>query len=1221
MKKFLLALFALLGVVGYITAQKQNNIWFFGNKAGLDFNFTPPKAITSALFTLEGTASISDPAGHLLFYTNGATLWDRNQNPMPNGSGLLGGESSTQAALIVPLPNSCTQYYVFTTEDQFTNGGLAYSVVDMCLHDGLGDVVASTKNTLVIDRTTEKVTAVLHANGVDIWILTHTHSSNKFQAYLLTSSGLTTTPVVSTIGSNYSSTDIIGPIRASHDGSKIVSSASFGDICEMFDFNNTTGVLSNAVNLNSHWSGSRSVYGIEFSPDDHLLYLSTFFITNYLYQLNLATNVLTTLNSVSGNYRYGALQMGPDKKIYMVRNESAFVDVIHQPNVSGTGCQYVEHSLDLLPGTKGQSGLPNFAPYSFFQDSTSSISLGHDTTICAGDSIILHVQSNKNCPSSYVWNDGSTDPEKIVKTTGLYWVRVESSCAKYIDSIEIDVVPTPDVTLENAVICTGEVITLDASFPGSTYLWSDHSISPQLTVSVSGIYTVTVSNACSTITASANISVVPPSHLSFVANICQGSSFEGYTESGIYTDTLITELGCDSIRVLTLTVIPGSNTFLERDLCSGGSFEGYTKSGIYVDTFNLVNGCDSIRTLRLNVIDCTPIVQYDLEACSAFMFNGSNMDYSEFLPTFPSQLTCADVSADYLFRSPPQMNKHSCTHGVNGSIAMCVSSLNSCTYIAGHQASIVIEFTIHPQTDSLVKFTGLEFYEQAPTNYNWISGDSGPNNFPTFYGIRILKNGLEVFRKENIHTTNSWTLQSYSFIDNDLFRVQANTTFRIELLPYCPIGDASVVSAWDIDAVKIYAGCIAIQSPKPIISGRVITRTGLSVSNATMVMSEDADFSNVTNKPTDAAGHYAFENLEKDGHYFLKGYKNDDVLNGVSTLDLIRIQKHLLGIEPFTSLHQYIAADVNHSGRVTVLDLLDLRRLLLGLYNEFPGNTSWRFGDMAQEMGGADISLFSELKTIEYPRHDIDNADFLGIKIGDVNEDIKLLTGNLTSRSEKTFSLMMENEEIKEMTPFTVAIKAGEHTSIAGLQMALQIEDLELVGISSEKLFITPENFAVHNGVLSISWSQSESILLEDEDELYQIKFIAHHAGQVRDKIKLTKERLCPEAYPGNDLESYAIHLECGKQISNLQEISFFQLEPNPFHSAFTTRFYLVNGGKTTIRFFDVSGKLLYTTEHEYSSGEHVEQINGEDIPLNNGIVYCQLICNGYTAMQRIMKF
>ncbi len=91
---------------------------------------------------------------------------------MPNGTGLMGGFSSTQSALIVPLPNSVSKYYIFTTQDYATDGGLSYSVVDMNLNGGFGDLIIGNKNILVIDQTSEKVTSVLHANGIDVWIIT-----------------------------------------------------------------------------------------------------------------------------------------------------------------------------------------------------------------------------------------------------------------------------------------------------------------------------------------------------------------------------------------------------------------------------------------------------------------------------------------------------------------------------------------------------------------------------------------------------------------------------------------------------------------------------------------------------------------------------------------------------------------------------------------------------------------------------------------------------------------------------------------------------------------------------------------------------------------------------------------------------------------------------------------------------------------------------------------
>jgi hypothetical protein len=143
--------------------------------------------------------------------------------------------------------------------------------------------------------------------------------------------------------------------------------------------------------------------------------------------------------------------------------------------------------------------------------------------------------------------------------------------------------------------------------------------------------------------------------------ICEGQSFEGYSVSGIYQDTFLTQEGCDSIRILTLEVIPAITTNLYREVCLGESVEGYSQTGVYVDTFGLTSGCDSIRTLRLVVLTCEPVVYYDLDACRSYMSDGSIMDYSEFDPEYPNGLDCGDVSATILFREPPAENKHSCT--------------------------------------------------------------------------------------------------------------------------------------------------------------------------------------------------------------------------------------------------------------------------------------------------------------------------------------------------------------------------------------------------------------------------------------------------------------------------------------------------------------------------------------------------------------------------------
>lgn len=521
---FLIVFFLFVHVL-HLLAQKQNNIWYFGTNAGLDFNVDPPKSITGNLVAPEGSAAISDPDGKLLFYSNGITVWDRNKNIMPNGAGLVGGASSTQAALIVPLPNSCSQYYLFTTEDHYTDGGLAYSVVDMCLNNGFGDIILSTKNTSVINKTTEKVTGILHANGVDIWIITHTLSTNKFQAFLLTSSGLSTTPVVSTVGSYYAPDAIIGPIRASHDGSKVVSSASFRDICEMFDFDSSTGQLTNTYDLDQLFIGQQWVYGIEFSPNDSILYLSTFYVTNYVYQVDLLTKQLTTLNSISGNYYYGALQMGPDKKIYLARNNSTFLDVIDQPNIPGIACGYHEKGQLLIAGTSSLSGLPNFAPYSFSLMPNTLVSLGNDTTLCNGDSLIINLSSSTNCPVNYLWNDGTSSNKKVIKSTGIYWVVADYPCFSFRDTIQIDAPQAPVISFNDTTICEGQKVTYNAFFAGASYLWSDQSTAPKIDIEKQGHYWVQLNSSCYSVTDSFTIDVLRQPEINFPdTSFCEGDT-------------------------------------------------------------------------------------------------------------------------------------------------------------------------------------------------------------------------------------------------------------------------------------------------------------------------------------------------------------------------------------------------------------------------------------------------------------------------------------------------------------------------------------------------------------------------------------------------------------------------------------------------------------------------------------------------------------------------
>ncbi|MEM7036207.1 MAG: hypothetical protein AAF570_04435 [Bacteroidota bacterium] len=216
-------------------AQGENNIWYFGNAAGLDFNNPGPPTVLSngQTMQLEGSTSICDSAGNLLMYTEGQSVWNVNHQVMPNGTGLLSGYSCSMAAIIVPLPGSDSLYYIFAVND-VTGGagplGFSYSVVDMSLNGGTGDIVSGMKNLPIDMNSSEKVVYTKHSNGLDYWILHR--SGTDMKAYLMTSAGFNSTPIDSS-GSTY--WDIFtGGMQISGDGSKLASCSQ--DFIEMFDF-------------------------------------------------------------------------------------------------------------------------------------------------------------------------------------------------------------------------------------------------------------------------------------------------------------------------------------------------------------------------------------------------------------------------------------------------------------------------------------------------------------------------------------------------------------------------------------------------------------------------------------------------------------------------------------------------------------------------------------------------------------------------------------------------------------------------------------------------------------------------------------------------------------------------------------------------------------------------------------------------------------------------
>ena len=471
----------------------EGNIWYFGQYAGLDFNSgSPTVLLNGALTTNEGCATICDANGDLLFYTDGSTVWNNMHTPMSNGTGLMGNSSSTQSGVIVPLPGNPNFYYIFTVDDNIGANGCRYSVVNMSLNGGLGNVVVTQKNILLFAPSSEKISAVNHANGTDIWVITHPWNSNQFLAYLVTPLGMTTPPVISNVGSFYSGTsaNTRGYMKASPSGNYICCAIEGMDKYELFNFNNTTGALTTFLISGANF---QDAYGVEFSPDGTKMYGSRRW-GNPLYQWDLTSGVpgtiaasQTLVYTLSTNYG-GALQLAPDGKIYLARNYQGYLGVINDPNTAGVACNYVEPGVT-LGGRTSKEGLPTFIS-SFFNIADFSY-----VNQCFEDTTLFSITDTTFLDSA-LWNFGdittgplnsSTDffPGHIFSYPAIFDVTLITYRSGLGDTItiQVEIFAYPEIALGNDTsICTGSTILLDAGNPGSTYYWSSFSTNQSISI-------------------------------------------------------------------------------------------------------------------------------------------------------------------------------------------------------------------------------------------------------------------------------------------------------------------------------------------------------------------------------------------------------------------------------------------------------------------------------------------------------------------------------------------------------------------------------------------------------------------------------------------------------------------------------------------------------------------------------------------------------------------
>jgi hypothetical protein len=394
------------------------------------------------------------------------------------------------------------------------------------------------------------------------------------------------------------------------------------------------------------------------------------------------------------------------------------------------------------------------------------------------------------------------------------------------------------------------------------------------------------------------------------------------------------------------------------------------------------------------------------------------------------------------------------------------------------------------------------------------------------------------------------------------------------------------------------------------------------------IMTEDVQTVELVTVTLDAPGHF-FPTLvtTADGKYHFSGpfpaeftvssERNDNHRNGVSTLDLVKIQKHLLGIEPLSSPYDLIAADANNTKSVSAIDLVELRKLILGLYSELPANQSWRFVDADYQFADpANPWPFEEVISMENMAGNEFGKNFVAIKVGDVNNTVQANAQQILPRNGNGIvSLVAADRAVSAGEQVELTLTSAEFQSIEGYQFTLETKGLEFAGVESGVVEMTDEHVGVFAGVVTASWHKVGGVSATSGEALFTLKFQATAAGQLSDMIRLSSKVTEAEAYNTNaDIKDLKLTFR-GEEGA---EFALYQNEPNPFKASTLIGYDLPESGNVTLTVFDVTGKVLLVKEQESVKGYNTITVSTKELPAV-GVMYYRLDANEYTATKKMI--
>jgi hypothetical protein len=385
--------------------------------------------------------------------------------------------------------------------------------------------------------------------------------------------------------------------------------------------------------------------------------------------------------------------------------------------------------------------------------------------------------------------------------------------------------------------------------------------------------------------------------------------------------------------------------------------------------------------------------------------------------------------------------------------------------------------------------------------------------------------------------------------------------------------------------------------------GSLVSLSG-TVQTETKVMMKDVEVSLGAELPeypvnvkTDNDGIFAFGNLPVGVSYSVTPKKEGDYTNGVNTLDLVQIQRHILGIKKLDNPYKMIAADADGDQSIRVNDIVEIRKLILGIADKFTASPSWRFVDGSEKMEQGPWPFKEVIAHGSLIESNVDN-NFVAVKIGDVDGTAGANAVNLITEPRSVgVILTLEDKLVKSGEEVTVSLNANQFNEVHGMQWTLQHEGLELINVDGRAIDLTSDHIGkVSSNSSTFSWAGVNAMTIENGNEVMRITFRANKNTKLSEALQITSEVTNAEAYIGSALERSGIALE----VRSKEGLPFAlqQNEPNPWKASTSIKYSLPEAGDVKLTILDVTGRIIQSFDHKGEAGQNEviltrQQLNG----------------------------